>query len=284
MYSYNVISPSCIKLSSVKHFEPKQIFECGQCFRWSLCEDGSFTGIAFGKVLNVSKNDNSIILKNCTEKDFLSVWKNYFDLDRDYGKIANSLSYDDALKTAVSYGSGIRILRQDFFEALISFIISANNNIPRIQGIIDRLCRMYGDSIPYNGELFYSFPSAEALKDATEYDLAPLKSGYRAKYIVNAVKSYLSGEIDIEKIKNSAPHEARRELCKISGVGPKVADCILLFSFGRFDAFPTDVWVKRVMKELYGCDEKDAAPTGFRLFGENAGIAQQYLFYWRRAL
>lgn len=265
------------------HFDPVQVFTCGQCFRWYMCEDGSFTGVAFGKVLNVLKQDSDIYLKNCTKEDFLTVWKDYFDLDRDYGKITNALSHDKTLKTAASYGSGIRILRQDFFEALISFIISANNNIPRIQGIIGRLCRIYGKSVSYNGETFYSFPSPDSLKGVTEEALAPLRSGYRAKYIVNAVKSFLNGEIDTEKIKHLSVSDARRELCKISGVGPKVADCILLFSFGRFDAFPTDVWVKRVMNELYGCEEKDAAKTGFHLFGESAGIAQQYLFYWRRA-
>ena len=283
MYDYEIVSPSCIKLRSPKHFDPVQIFTCGQCFRWYMREDGSFTGIAFGKVLNISKQDNDIYLKNCTKEDFLTVWEDYFDLDRDYGKITKALSHDKTLKTAASYGSGIRILRQDFFESLISFIISANNNIPRIQGIIGRLCRIYGKSVNYNGETFYSFPSPDSLKNVTEEDLAPLRSGYRAKYIVNAVKSYLNGEIDTEKIRHLSAIEARRELCKISGVGPKVADCILLFSFGRFDAFPTDVWVKRVMKELYGCEEKDASKTGFYLFGENAGMAQQYLFYWRRA-
>lgn len=283
MYDYEIVSPSCIKLRSPMHFDPVQVFTCGQCFRWYMCEDGSFTGVAFGKVLNVLKQDSDIYLKNCTKEDFLTVWKDYFDLDRDYGKITNALSHDKTLKTAASYGSGIRILRQDFFEALISFIISANNNIPRIQGIIGRLCRIYGKSVSYNGETFYSFPSPDSLKGVTEEALAPLRSGYRAKYIVNAVKSFLNGEIDTEKIKHLSVSDARRELCKISGVGPKVADCILLFSFGRFDAFPTDVWVKRVMNELYGCEEKDAAKTGFHLFGESAGIAQQYLFYWRRA-
>ena len=282
MYNYKV-HESSIEILCVGYFDPKQIFTCGQCFRWYEQPDGSFTGIAHGKVLNVAKKGENVILNNCTEEDYINIWKNYFDLERDYGKIKRSLSNDKILKTAVSYGSGIRILRQDFFEALISFIISANNNIPRIQGIINRFSELFGERIIYNGKTFYSFPKPEALRGIDESELAPIRCGYRAKYIVNTVNSFLNGEIDPESIAKMHVLEAQKALCKVSGVGPKVADCILLFSFGRFDAFPTDVWVKRVMNELYGCEEKDARSTGYRIFGENAGIAQQYLFYWRRA-
>lgn len=282
MYKYKA-SSNLIEIISADYFDPEQIFTCGQCFRWYEQPNGSFTGVAHGRVLNVEKQNGNIILHNCNEQDYLKIWKNYFDLERDYGKIKESLSRDKIIKDAVSYGSGIRILRQDFFEALISFIISANNNIPRIQGIINRFSCLFGEKLTYNGEIFYAFPKPEALDGITESDLSTLKSGYRAKYIVNAIKSYLSGEIDQKAISEMSADEAQKALCRISGVGPKVADCILLFSFGKFDVFPTDVWVKRVMGELYGCDEKDARKAGYRLFGENAGIAQQYLFYWRRA-
>ena len=276
-------SSNSVEIISADYFDPEQIFTCGQCFRWYEQPNGSFTGVAHGKVLNVEKRGKNIVFNNCNEQDYLKIWKNYFDLERDYGKIKKGLSADPILKDAVLYGSGIRILRQDFFEALISFIISANNNIPRIQGIINRFSALFGEKLEYNGDVFYAFPKPEALDGIKESDLAPLKSGYRAKYIVSAIKSYLRGEIDQKAISEMSAADAQKALCKISGVGPKVADCILLFSFGKFDVFPTDVWVKRVMGELYGCDEKDARETGYRIFGDNAGIAQQYLFYWRRA-
>ncbi len=279
----HITYPSAVELTFADNFDPKQIFTCGQCFRWYEQPDGSFTGVAHGRVLNVRKKGGSIIFDNCTEEDFKNIWTDYFDLERDYSAICKGFSSDKILSEAASYGSGIRILRQDFFEALISFIISANNNIPRIQGIINRFSELYGDRLFYKGKTYYSFPSPEALRGVSESDLAPLRSGYRAKYIVNAVRSYLNGEIDTELIGRLPVSQAQKALCKISGVGPKVADCILLFSFGRFETFPTDVWVKRVMGELYGCAEKDARRTGCALFGENAGVAQQYLFFWRRA-
>ena len=282
MYSYKV-NKSSIEIVSVDNFDPEQIFTCGQCFRWYEQPDHSYTGVAHGKVINVAKRGENVILNNVTEEDYLNIWKNYFDLDRDYKAIKSNLSDDKILRTALSYGSGIRILRQDFFEALISFIISANNNIPRIQGIINRFSELYGEKILSDGKIYFSFPKPENLRGISEANLASIRSGYRAKYIVNTVNSFLNGEIDPESISKMPVLEAQKALCKVSGVGPKVADCILLFSFGRFDAFPTDVWVKRVMAELYGCSEKDARTTGYRLFGENAGIAQQYLFYWRRA-
>ena len=282
MYSYKAL-PDAVEIVSTDHFEPKQIFTCGQCFRWYEQPDASFTGVAHGRVINVRKHSGSIILGNCSEDDFLNIWTDYFDLKRDYNTIQKRLSTDKVLKQAVLYGGGIRILRQEFFEALISFIISANNNIPRIQGIIERFSALYGTRITYNGKDYYTFPAPEALRGITEKELAPLRSGYRAKYIADTVRAYLSGEIDTEAIASMSAGEAQKALCRISGVGPKVADCILLFSFGMFQTFPTDVWVKRVMGELYGCEEKDARKTGCSLFGENAGIAQQYLFYWRRA-
>jgi len=266
----------------VENFDPEAIFTCGQCFRWHKEDDGSYTGIAKERVLNVRKTEDGIIFTNTNDTEFSDVWEEYFDLKRDYGKIIKTLSENDVIADSVEYGRGIKILRQDFFECMISFIISANNNIPRIQKIIDTMSRLWGEKVVYEGKEYYTFPSAQALDGITEEKLAPLRCGYRAKYIVNAVKSYLAGEISEEKIASLPEREARAELMKISGVGPKVADCILLFSFGRFEVFPTDVWVKRVMGELFGCEEKNATATGQQMFGEYAGIAQQYLFYKRR--
>lgn len=269
-------------VSGLSRFEPIQTFTCGQCFRWAPRSDGSFTGVAGGRVINVKRSGDEIILNNCTLHDFDTFWRNYFDLDRDYGKIINSLSADSILKSAISCASGIRILRQEFFETLLSFIISANNNIVRISKIVQTFCECFGEKLYYNGETHYAFPEAEALRGITEKDLQPLRSGYRAKYLVSAVNSYLSGEICPGELLDIPIEDAKKRLCKISGVGPKVADCILLFALSRFDAFPTDVWIKRVMNELYSCGEDKAFETGRRLYGENAGLAQQYLFFWRR--
>lgn len=266
----------------VKSFDPDAIFTCGQCFRWFPEPDGSFTGVAKGKVLNVSRCGGEVIFNGCSKEKFDSIWRGYFDLDRDYEKIKKELLKIPALKSAVKYGGGIRILRQEFFETLISFIISANNNIPRIQGIIEKMSCLWGEKTVFCGKEYYTFPKPQALSGITAGDLAPLRAGYRAAYLEKTVKSFLDGEIIYEELCEMPTDKARRTLMSLCGVGPKVADCILLFSLGRFDVFPTDVWVKRVMRELFSCDEKDACRKGEEMFGGNAGIAQQYLFYERR--
>ncbi|MBO4898246.1 MAG: DNA-3-methyladenine glycosylase 2 family protein [Clostridia bacterium] len=263
-------------------FDPAAIFTCGQCFRWREQPDGSFTGVALGRVLNVSKKGNEVLLSGCTKDEFDSLWHRYFDLDRDYKTIKRTLSKNPKLKSAVKYGGGIRILRQEFFETLLSFIISANNNIPRIQGIIENMSRLWGEKTVFENKEYYAFPEPSALSGITAGDLAPLRAGYRAAYLEKTVKSYLRGDIVYEELCEMPTDKARRALMSLCGVGPKVADCILLFSLGRFDVFPTDVWVKRVMAELFSCAEKDACKKGCEMFGEYAGIAQQYLFYERR--
>ena len=266
----------------VKSFDPAAIFTCGQCFRWREQPDKSFTGIAKGRVLNVRQSGDEIVFKGCTKGEFDSVWREYFDIDRDYEKIKKELSKNPALKSAVKYGGGIRILRQEFFETLLSFIISANNNIPRIQGIIEKMSRLWGGKI-YSGEKeYFAFPTPESLSGITAGDMAPLRAGYRAAYLEKTVKSFVGGEIVYEELLAMPTDKARRALLSLCGVGPKVADCILLFSLGRFDVFPTDVWVKRVMAEQFRCDEKDACRKGCEMFGNYAGLAQQYLFYERR--
>ncbi len=268
----------------IKNFDVEAIFTCGQCFRFEKEDDGSFTAIANGKVINLSKDGDKITFLNVSKEEFESIWKNYFDIERDYDVIAEKLSQNPVLKESVEFGRGIRILRQPFFECMLSFIISANNNIPRIQKIINKLSMLFGEKILYDGREYFAFPKPEALANIDEESLKDLHAGYRTKYIVKAVRQYLKGEVSEEKIMALPWKEARTELMKISGVGPKVADCILLFSFGRFEVFPTDVWVKRVMGELFDCDEKNATKKGMELFGEYAGIAQQYLFYKRREM
>lgn len=249
-----------------------QTLFCGQCFRWKKESEQQFTGIAMGRRLTLTQTEDIILFHDCTEEEVETVWKPYFDLGTDYRKVHAGLKGNDpVMKQAVQYGSGIHILRQDPWETLCSFIISQNNNIPRIQGIIDRLCSTFGE--PISGG--YDFPSPERMAELTVEDLAPLRSGFRAKYLVSASQMVASGEIDLSSLYTMDLGEARRILQKIHGVGPKVAECVLLYGFHRMECFPMDVWMKRAMALLY------PGETGER-FGKFAGIAQQYLFHYSR--
>lgn len=246
--------------------------DCGQAFRWEKDENDVFSGVAFGKVMRAKQENGQINFYGVSEKDFNGIFRNYLDFDRDYKKITDGYKADIYLSAAIDEYRGIRILRQDSWEALCSFIISQNNNIPRIKGIIKRLCESCGEEIEKG---FYSFPDAYVLADKTIEDLMPLRSGFRAKYILDAAKKVSSGEIDFDAIDKKPIDFGREELQKIKGVGKKVAECTLLYGFGKIEAFPIDVWVKRIMAEMY--------PNGLPECAENTeGIAQQYLFHWRR--
>ncbi len=196
---------------------------------------------------------------------------NYFSLDLDYGSIKNMLNQDEVLAKAITYASGIRVMRQPLWETVCSFIISQNNNIPRISGIIDRLCTGFGENLGGH----YSFPAPQKLLGKNVDDLSELRSGFRAKYILDAAQKFACGDIDENFIKTAPLDEARNSLMTIKGVGPKVADCALLFGAARFDAFPTDVWIKRAMELLF--------PSGLPDYAiPYAGIAQQYIFHYAR--
>ena len=271
-------------------FELKDIFECGQCFRWNKEDNGSYTGIFSDCVLNVEKSNDKIIFtgnENTTEEKI----NYYFDLNRDYSTIKNKLSkVDNNLLEATGYGSGIRILNQDLWETIISFIISANNNIPRIKGIIERMSKQYGKEIKYNGKSYYTFPTAKELSKATVEDLKKLGLGFRDVRVYETTQMIYSKEFDLEELYSLDTKKAQEKLLTLSGVGPKVADCILLFStLKRFDVFPIDVWVRRVMNDLYIHDEdekkinkKEIRKIADEKFGTLEGLAQQYLFYWKR--
>lgn len=247
---------------------------CGQAFRWIRKNDGGFHAVVKDKIIDVRQTESEIIFENIYDEKTKKLIEEYFDLNRDYRKICEGLSADKSFRTAFDEYEGIRILKQDSWEALCSFIISQNNNIPRISGIIDRLCKGFGEKL---NEEDYTFPTYESLKGITAEELAPLRAGFRAKYIADAVRKLNEGEISLEKIEKLPIEEARAELCKIKGVGAKVAECTLLYGFGRMEAFPVDVWVKRIMAEMY--------PEGLpEFFKGNEGIAQQYLFHWRRNL
>ncbi len=272
-------------------FELADIFECGQCFRWNKEENGSYTGVFHKNVLNVDKVGNEIIFKGICEGNIEKICTDYFDLNRDYSKIKEELSkIDDNLKTSVEYGKGIRILNQDLWETIISFIISANNNIPRIKGIIERLAKAYGDKIEYEGKDYYTFPTPEQLRNVSIQEFRNLGLGFRDIRLYETTHMILDKEVDLNKLSKMPTKQAREELLRLSGVGPKVADCILLFStLKRFDVFPIDVWVRRVMNELYikNADETKVTKNEIQRladekFGALQGLAQQYLFYWKR--
>lgn len=262
-----------VKITNVKDLDLEQTLDCGQSFRWKKQDDHSFKGVAYNKSVSMKMQGDTLYIDNATEADFLNIWKNYLDLDLDYGRIRKDISkIHPVLKDASKYAPGIRILQQEPYEALCTFIISQNNNIKRIKGIVERLCQSFGEKLP-DGE--YTFPKAEAIAQLTEEDLAPLRAGFRNKYIIDGAKKVASGEVNLEICKTLPYEEARAELMKIKGVGVKVADCTLLFGMHRIEAFPIDVWMRRAMDKLFpNMTAED--------FGKYAGIAQQYIFHYSR--
>lgn len=256
-------------------FDLERIFECGQCFRWNRDTDGSYSGIAFSKPCKIFKSDTGIMISG-TAEDFEKIWRPYFDLDRNYSEIRKRISIDEYMKSASDFGAGIRILRQDKWEALCSFIISQCNNIPRIKKIVEKLCSLFGEKVSLFGKEYYSFPSAEKIAGLTAEDLAPLRAGYRAPYIIDAARLISSGTLDLESIAAGSPADALKTLKSIHGVGDKVANCTVLFGLQMLDAFPIDVWMKKALRAHYG-DSFDPS-----VFSPYAGIAQQYMFYYAR--
>lgn len=274
-----------IVVTGADSFNITHTFTCGQCFRWVKEQDGSFTGIAHGRAVNIADCDGGFVINNTTQEDFNRIWRNYLDLDTNYTEIKNGFLHDEYLKKAISFGGGIHILNQDIFECLISFIISTQNQIPRIMKIVSALSQMFGGKISCNGKTYYTFPTLKQLQNVKESDLAELKAGYRAEYIVDAINKILYGDVDLYSIEKYDIDKARAELMKIKGVGPKVADCVLLFSAKKSNAFPIDVWVKRTMKNLYLGDKatnRQILEFAQTHFGKFAGMAQQYLFYYSR--
>ncbi len=261
-----------IYISGISDFDLAHTLDCGQAFRWEELENGRWHGVAFNRYLELERlSDGTIVLYNTTEEDFKNIWCDYFDLERDYNAIITAISGNEILKTASEFGKGIRVLNQEPWETLCSFIISQNNNIKRIKGIISRLCENFGEE---SGG-YYSFPTAKKIATLTLEDLSVLRSGFRAKYILDAAQKIANCEVDLAKLSSLSCDDARNELMKIKGVGPKVADCALLFSHKHIDAFPKDVWIKRAMAVLFDGElPPEAVPY--------AGIVQQYIFFYAR--
>lgn len=246
--------------------------DCGQSFRFRRTGEGEFEGVAFGKVLRLTQTADRILFRGCGLEEFHSLWADYFDLGRDYEAIKASYSGDETLRIASEFAGGIRLLQQDRFETLVSFLISQNNNIPRIKGCIDRLCRTFGEQI---AEEAYAFPTPERLAGLEREDLSELSLGYRDTYILDCARRICDGRLDLDEVDRMELEEAREALRTVRGIGPKVAECVLLFGFHKLAAFPVDTWMKKVLAGYY--------PDGFPdRYQETAGVAQQYLFHYIR--
>ena len=298
-YTNIIEKESSIILENVKDFNIKQILECGQCFRWERISDTNYIIVAYRRVIEVIQDGSQVTILNTNMKDFNEIWKNYFDLNVNYEEVKEELSRDEILKKSVEFGYGIRILNQDPFEMLISFIISARNSIPSIMKTIKKISERWGDKIEYKGNIYYAFPTPEQLKKATLEEMKETGTSFRSKYIIDTISKVnavieaknnkaLDEELqqfDLEYIKSLPVDECHKALQNFMGVGAKVADCIMLFSMSKHSAFPVDVWIKRAMIHFYLAPDVSLNKIrvfGRDKFGELAGLAQQYLFYYAR--
>lgn len=273
-----------IILKNMDNFSIKQTLECGQVFRFTN-EGNKFTLIAKNRVLEIEEKEDSHIFYNTSKSDFENIWINYFDLDRDYDIIQQKISVnDDIMKNAILYGKGIRILNQDYFETIISFIISQNNRIPMIKAVIENISNKYGNKI---NNTYSAFPSVETLSKVSDEDLRLCKTGFRSKYILDCVNKINEGSLNLQELEKYSTDELKVKLMEIKGIGEKVSDCIVLFGYGRREAFPVDVWIKRVMEFYYynnvSTDNKIIRKDALEKYGELGGYAQQYLFYMARS-
>lgn len=297
--SFTQSGTPCVRLSGLEYFRIEQIFDCGQCFRFDRVESGreitaplEFEGAAYGRYVRFGQETpDTLVIFNSTLSDYEQIWRHYLALDQNYAAIRADIAagfanarggYDPVIAEAMDNGSGIRILNQEPWETVCSFIISQNNNIPRIKGLIAALSRECGAPLDLPAGLNvpesarFAFPTPESLMRLGEDGLMRLKTGFRAKYIYDAALRAVDGRLDYDRIFAADTDKARELLCEVKGIGPKVANCALLFAFEKTDAFPVDVWIKRVLDKHY--------PDGLDLskLGNYAGIAQQYLFYNER--
>lgn len=261
------------------NFNIQQIADSGQCFRMNKIEENKYNLVAYNTYLELIQEDEETIELSCSEKEYIHVWKDYFHLEYDYNHVVQTLvdGNDEFLKEAAMFGKGIRILRQEPFEAMISYIISQNKNIPAIKNCIEAICREYGKPIvTVEGTTYYTFPTPKSLVDAKPEDLRNLKIGYRDKYIISAAKAVANGTVDLELLKKYDSKKALEALKSIHGIGEKVANCILLYGLHHVEVFPIDVWIKRVLCEIYNDEFNPMKYEGY------AGIVQQYMFYYMR--
>jgi N-glycosylase/DNA lyase len=290
-----VESDGCdVRFLKIAPFSLTDTLMCGQAFRWKSTGNDvcAYTGVVKGKVLKVRQEDECLILEGPVDEDTVRMTLNYFALDVDLGEIENRLrGIDPAVGTAIDFAPGIRLLRQDPWEAMVTFIISARNSIPLIRRSVELLAEKYGDPIPGGRkgdayDVYFAFPSPGILAGAGIEELLECRTGFKAPYIKEASERIASGSFDLYRVGDLEYEEAKSRLMEFKGVGNKVADCILLFAFGFYQAFPIDVWVTRIMRYLYFDSKKVPlrviSEFAHKKFGDLAGYAQQYLFYYAR--
>ncbi len=287
---------SVVIICGLEHFSVEKIFDCGQCFRFDKVENSShsveFSGVAFGRFVSFAQDGDTLYIYNSTAEEYEKIWKHYLALDMDYSFVEADIlcrSDNENLKNAVEFSRGIRILNQEKWEAVCSFIISQNNNIPRIKKIIEALCAKCGEKIQVNEEMekhlsdrssICPFPTPEQILELGIDGLVELKTGFRAKYIYDAAQKVVNADLDFSLVEIASTADAIDMLCTVKGIGPKVASCALLFGFAKYDAFPIDVWIKKVISKYFLSGENDKFDSA--TLGEYAGIAQQFLFYYER--
>lgn len=268
-----------VEFKNLSHFSLAECVCSGQAFRWRPRGSGYF-GVALGRAVYAEQRGDTLYLTGVGKED-VPAFARYFDLERDYGAIKKLYAHDRYLRQGMAYAPGLRVLRQPPFETLVSFIISANNNVKRICRIVDAICCRFGRPLSDGA---YDFPTPEALASRTEEELISCGAGYRARYIIQAARMVAEG-FDLNAVSRMPFEEARRALIALPGVGQKVADCVALYGMGFMESFPADVWIRRVLCAMYGYrgkNDRDMRAFVDERFGACAGIAQQYLFHYAR--
>lgn len=273
-----------IKIKIEKPFKLEDTITCGQIFRFFKMEDGSFDIILKDRVINVYEKNNYLYVSSNNEDDLKSVVMNYFDLDNDYSKINEYLlKQDKKLDDAINFSKGLMMIKQDPFETIMEYIISANNSVPSIASALNNIALKYGKKVIFNDKEYYLFPQYKDLKDVKENDLRECKVGFRDKYLKAMIDKLNNNELDLDSFYNMDTKEALDKLMENIGIGPKVASCILLFAYQKYDVFPVDTWVKKVMKKEYNIEgEKNIRAFASITYGKYSGIAIQYLFNYGR--
>lgn len=273
-----------IRIEINKPFKLNDTITCGQIFRFFPMEDGSFDVILDDRVINVYMEDNCLCVSSNNEEDLEKKVKNYFDLDNDYTLISDFLvEKDTKLKNAIDFSAGLMMIRQDPFETVIEYIISANNAVPQIANALNNIAKKYGKKVKFNGKEYFLFPSYHDLKDVSLEELRNCKVGFRDKYLKSMIDKLNNNEINLDLFYQLDTKNALEKLMENIGIGPKVASCILLFAYQKYDVFPIDTWVKKIMKSDYGIEgEKKIRKFAKDTYGKYSGIAIQYLFNYSR--
>ena len=273
-----------IKIKIERPFKLSDTVTCGQIFRFFKEDDGSFNIVIKDRVINVFMDGNFLCASSNDENDLESVIRNYFDLDNDYSLINDFLiKHDSKLKDAVLFSNGLTMIRQDPFETVMEYIISANNGVPQIANALNNIAKKYGKKVMFNGKEYYLFPNYKDLKDVSISDFRSCKVGFRDKYLKAMVDKLNNNEINLEEFYELDTKDALNKFMENVGIGPKVASCILLFAYQKYDVFPIDTWVKKIMKNDYGIEgEKEIRKFAVKTYGKYSGLAIQYLFNYSR--